>query len=368
LHFDDERLNLYFREELFKNSKEVNEYIVKMWNKTVGKQDLVIVAGDVSMTLDGLSMLNECNGEKWLVKGNYDININDESGKGTAKYEINDKILSRYFEKIVDELEVKIDGKIFYINHFPTNAKTNVFNICGHIHKLFLVQRNIINISADANNFIPLSEEKILFLHNAIKKFYDANVFIGEAIANVANRKGEIVVLRAPEEYEFVDSELNESIFLFLAGPASGCENWQEEFIEKIKKELKDIKTNRNIVICSPRRLEKPKDFIYEQQVDWETKYLNKSSKHGCVVFWFAKETEKIPGRSFARTSRFEAGEWFAKGQTIPGFTMIMGRENGFEGFEYIGSRLKSIDEKFKPISDKKEMIEKIVEIIKKMI
>ena len=116
LHFQDERLNLYARDLMFKNSKDVDDYIIKIWNEKITNEDLVIVVGDVSMTKDGLNNLKKLNGEKWIVKGNYDVSI--ENG-GTAKYEISDEILSEYFTKVVDELELEIGGEIVYINHYP---------------------------------------------------------------------------------------------------------------------------------------------------------------------------------------------------------------------------------------------------------
>jgi len=365
LHINDSRLNLYSRDLVFKDAKEVNEHIIKVWNETVGKDDLVYLLGDISMDREGLEILGQLNGDKILIKGNYDISVEDG---GTAKYEINDKILSKYFTKVVNDLEIEIGGEKVYLNHFPTNARADVFNIVGHIHGCWKVCRNMVNVGLDAWHFTPVSEDLIKFQMNGIRVHYDQNVYAGELTANIDHRKGEVKILRAPE-YDNVETfEESKDVVVFLAGPAQGCENWQEEFMEKIQEELKDVKTNKNIVLCNPRRLEKPKNFIYEEQVNWEAKFLEKSAKQGLIVFWFAKETEKIPGRSFARTSRFEIGEWFAKGQTIPGFKMIVGRESGFEGFEYIENRLKSVDDKFEPNTTKKEMIEEIVETIKKMI
>ena len=74
-HFNDERLNLYARDLLFKNANEVNKHIIKTWNETVGKNDLVYHLGDISMDREGLDILNQLNGEKILIKGNYDINV-----------------------------------------------------------------------------------------------------------------------------------------------------------------------------------------------------------------------------------------------------------------------------------------------------
>jgi calcineurin-like phosphoesterase family protein len=361
IHFQDDRLNLYGRDLMFKNSQEVDEYVIDMWNKTIDKKDLVILVGDVSMTKEGLDNLDKLNGEKWLVKGNYDISVEDG---GTAKYEISDKILSKYFTKIVDDLELEIGGEIVYINHFPTNARSNSFNITGHIHGTWKVQRNMVNVGVDAWHFVPVSEDLIKFQMNGIRVHYDQNVYAGELKANIENRKGEIRVLRAPE-YDITEN--NDDVIIFLAGPIQGAPEWQEEFIEKIQKELKDIKTNKNIIICSPRRLKKD-NFVYEQQVDWETYYLDKASKQGIIVFWLAKEIEKIEGRSYAQTTRFEIGEWWSKGQEIKDFTIIIGAQKSFDGLKYITKKFTEIYPKFQMISKVDDMINEIVEKIKEKI
>ena len=181
LHFGDDRLYLYGRDILFDNSKEVDNFIIKNWNKVVKKDDLVIVVGDVSLTKTGLKNLNKLNGEKWLIKGNYDTSKKDG---GTAKFDITDDLLSEYFTKVVDELEINIGKEKVYINHYPTNGKKDMFNIVGHIHGTWKVQRNMINVGVDAWHFTPVSEKQIKFQMNGIKKHYDENVFAGELNAN----------------------------------------------------------------------------------------------------------------------------------------------------------------------------------------
>jgi len=359
MHFQDERLNLYGRDLMFENSKEVDKYIIKRWNETISDNDLVIVVGDISMTKDGLDILKKLNGEKWLVKGNYDIS--EENG-GTAKYDISDDKLSKYFTKVVDELEVDINGEKVFINHFPTNAKTDRFNIVGHIHGTWKVQRNMINVGVDAWHFVPVSEDLIKFQMNGIRVHYDQNVYAGELNSNTLNRKGGIKILRSPV-YDI--TSFDDDIVVFLAGPIQGTSEWQEEFIEKIQKELKDIKLKRNVIISSPRRLEKSDDFVYDEQVNWESFYLDKASKQGIIVFWLAKETEKVEGRSYAQTTRFEIGEWWSKGQVIDDFSIIIGANKDFDGLKYITKKFTDTYSKFKMISSIDDMITEIVNQIK---
>ncbi len=364
-HFDDDRLNLYGRDLVFKNSKEVDEHIIQRCNEIIPKDATLYHLGDVSMTLEGLENINkiECK-KKILIKGNYDIS---KDNGGTSKFEITDKILLKYFDEVYDDLEIKIGDEMIYLNHFPVNIREDVFNICGHIHGLWKCCRNGVNVGVDCWHFTPVSEELIKFQINGVRNHYDQNVYVDELVANINHRRGEVKVLRAPDYDKVATFEENPDLYIFLAGPAQGCKNWQEEFIEKIKNGLKDVKLTKNVVLCTPRRLEKPKDFNYEQQVEWESCYLNKAGEQGFIVFWFAKETEKIDGRSFARTSRFEIGEWFAKSlhsQT----TIVLGRENGFEGFDYIENRFKSRDDKFKIATTESEMIKNILSEIKEKI
>ena len=357
-------MNLYSRDLLFKNSKEVDDFIVKKWNETVGKDDLVIVVGDVSMTREGLENLNRCNGEKYLVKGNYD---NSSEDGGTAKYEINDKILSKYFSQITDFLKVRINGEEVYINHYPTNAKENCFNIVGHIHGTWKVQRNMVNVGCDAWHFTPVSEELIKFQMNGIRVHYDQNVFAGELNASIKNRVGVVKVLRAPEYDKVSTFEENEDVVVFLAGPIQGAEEWQESFADKIQKEFKETKLRKNIVIASPRRLIKPdKDkFDYDEQVDWESFYLDKASKQGVIVFWMPVASEKIEGRSYAQTTRFEIGEWWAKGQKIDNFSIVVGAQKDFDGRRYVEKKFKEKYENFELHSNEKQIIGEIVKQIK---
>ena len=206
---------------MFKNANEVNEYIVKRWNETVGENDIVYHLGDISMDAKGLEILSRLKGEKILIRGNYDTSV---SKGGTAKYEISDKILSKYFTKIVDELEVEIGGEKVYLNHYPTNARADVMNICGHIHGIFKVSRNLINCGVDIWHFTPVSEDLIEFQIGGIRKYYDQNCFPGELLANVKNRKGEIRVLRAPEKNIVADFVEYESVVVFFAGCIQGIE------------------------------------------------------------------------------------------------------------------------------------------------
>lgn len=120
---------------------------------------------------------------------------------------------------------------------------------------------------------------------------------------------------------------------VFLAGPIQGAVDWQSEAIKIMQAKGNDI------IIASPRRASFEKDFKYDEQVDWETHFLNEAAEKGVIVFWLAKEHEHIAGRDYAQTSRFELAEWKVKHQ-LQGVKLVVGIEPGFSGERYIRKRL----------------------------
>jgi len=133
----------------------------------------------------------------------------------------------------------------------------------------------------------------------------------------------------------FLETELP---VIFLAGPITSAPNWQETAIKYL------LSNKSDIVVASPRRQTregKPLDFtdeMFDEQVDWETYYLNKAAKNGTILFWLAKEAIPHPQRSYAQTTRFELAEWKTKYQQQK-FNLCLGIENGFTGAKYIKRR-----------------------------
>lgn len=172
-HFGDDRLNLYHRDLLFDNVELVDDYMKLKWNQIVRRDDTVYHLGDVAMNEKSLEVVKELNGKKILILGNYDRDIDQD-------------ILRKYFDNILKTkmFELK-NGETVHLVHEPTECQQVTLNICGHIHGLWQVQRNTINVGVDAWNFTPVSEDLIIWKINAIRKYYDDNVFAGELECNV---------------------------------------------------------------------------------------------------------------------------------------------------------------------------------------
>ena len=111
-----------------------------------------------------------------LVVGNYDEDKLD--------------LLGNYFDNMYESYTMTdlVQGSAVYLNHYPTKCLPQIgyelspnykidFAITGHIHGLWKVQPNMVNVGVDAWHFKPVSETEIDFCMNACKKFYDKNVF-----------------------------------------------------------------------------------------------------------------------------------------------------------------------------------------------
>lgn len=167
-HLNETRIgdfNPFYRP--FQSVDEQNNTIIDNMNKFVKKDDSLYVLGDVAMDEEGVSLLDKINCEnKTLIIGNYDEDKLD--------------LLKPYFSEMKDELTLKVGDLDCYLNHYPVNHVEDKFNITGHIHGLWKVRDNMVNVEVDAWHFRPVSEKEILFVHNAlVKGFYDDNVFAG---------------------------------------------------------------------------------------------------------------------------------------------------------------------------------------------
>ena len=75
------------------------------------------------------------------------------------------------------DVTIEIYDKKYYLNHYPANCIDKEFSITGHIHSLWKVQKNMINVVIDAWHYFPVSEKEINFIRIACEKYYDKNVF-----------------------------------------------------------------------------------------------------------------------------------------------------------------------------------------------
>jgi len=168
-HFGENRFNILQRP--FTDPEEHCEILVKNYNSLVKEEDLVYVLGDVFYEKSDVNhyekYLRKLNGRKTLIKGNHDRKIKNE-------------VFSKYFNKIVEDgegIDVEILGEKFYLTHYPSTGKLDIFNLVGHVHAAWKVQTNCLNVGVDVNFLYPMPLTTISFYKNAVMNFYDSDTF-----------------------------------------------------------------------------------------------------------------------------------------------------------------------------------------------
>lgn len=121
--------SIAFDNRPFLSVEEMNHELIRRWNDVVDPGDLTYILGDMfwCKTCEALPVLDQLNGQKILVRGNHD--------------RCNDGKFLRKFEKVVDYLEVKDDGRQLVLCHYPIPCFKNHYygwkHLYGHVHSSF---------------------------------------------------------------------------------------------------------------------------------------------------------------------------------------------------------------------------------------
>jgi calcineurin-like phosphoesterase family protein len=182
-HIGDERLDILGRKPPFLDVHDFTYKVLTNLNECVTKDDTLFVNGDLCYNAKEniagmgvrsiLASLPKCK-RKYLIRGNHDRHISDE-------------VFKEYFDEVVPEgkgIDVIVDGLLCYVTHYPTQAKSDRFNLVGHIHGAWKVQKNMLNVGIDAHHFYPINEKQVRFYYEAVCKFYDDDVWVSNHSAN----------------------------------------------------------------------------------------------------------------------------------------------------------------------------------------
>lgn len=149
----------------FSSVKEMDETIIKNWNRTVGKNDTVYVLGDFTMLKNSQSAndyIENLNGKIFFLKGNHDHWMKNYD------FSNNNRIfnLGSYHEESLSQRK-------FILCHYPflewNHFYRGSYHLHGHQHNSKEynednIKNNIrrYDVGVDANNFTPVSVEKII--------------------------------------------------------------------------------------------------------------------------------------------------------------------------------------------------------------
>lgn len=151
----------------FKDYREMDNILIDNWNKTIKDKDEVYILGDLTMGDPDIvdRYLSRMNGRKYLIRGNHDYFANIYNGNQLIW--------------IKDYYELKHNKEYIILCHYPFNEWNRSYHGSLHLHghqhnhsDYNLDQRknnkNRYDVGVDANDFKPISLDKIL-------KFFRSN-------------------------------------------------------------------------------------------------------------------------------------------------------------------------------------------------
>lgn len=128
LHIDHANV-LGFDNRPFKDVEEMNNELIRRWNDVVSDGDLVYILGDMFWCAPkkAMTIMEQLNGQKILVKGNHD--------------RWHDSKFDKMFVKIDEYIETEDNGRKIVLCHYPIPCFKNHFygwtHLYGHVHNSF---------------------------------------------------------------------------------------------------------------------------------------------------------------------------------------------------------------------------------------
>ena len=150
----------------FADVEQMNVALIQNWNSCVNYDDEIYILGDF-MFKDGIkanNLLQRLNGKKYLIKGNHDRFIEEET------------FIKSNFEWIKDYYVLNYQRTKIVLFHYPIVEWDGYFkdtiHLHGHVHncmrsadqqkRVSVLGKKAVNVGVDVNNFKPISIEKII--------------------------------------------------------------------------------------------------------------------------------------------------------------------------------------------------------------
>ncbi len=162
-HFNHKNIIKYCNRP-FEDIEEMNDYIIKQWNKMVKIEDIVYHLGDLVLgnSIEAEKVLIQLNGIKYLIKGNHD--------------HFRNSFYEKCGFKILKNAPIVLDEYKIILSHKPipdTMIIKDYINVHGHIHTKtleecfesynpkFYKKASHINISCDITEFKVVSVKQL---------------------------------------------------------------------------------------------------------------------------------------------------------------------------------------------------------------
>lgn len=149
-HFFHANIITYCRRP-FDNMRSMNEELEARWNAAIQPDDVVYHLGDFALAdpkyaWDLGQLFKRLHGTKFLIKGSHD--------RGNLELPWKDII---YDHILLDGVLLIHDGEQY--ERRRTIERSNQLTFCGHVHAIWQVKANKLNVGVDTNHFRPWAWE-----------------------------------------------------------------------------------------------------------------------------------------------------------------------------------------------------------------
>ena len=167
----------------FKTIEDMNNFIIKLWNNQVNKNDIIYHIGDfVNYNhKDNLSYevcfdyVKKINAKVILILGNNEKRLLEQKFNNDFDSFKSYLLNKGFYDVVKDGLELELLGNKLYLTHQPKDHKSGVINLFGHIHGCGFVKRYGFNVGVD-NHYLSLFSEDEIERLIAYLPLYDENV------------------------------------------------------------------------------------------------------------------------------------------------------------------------------------------------
>ncbi|WLC59008.1 metallophosphoesterase family protein [Leuconostoc carnosum] len=145
LYFDKSRADSLRALGIEPTIENMDEYLEKKWNETIGNEDTVYFLGDLGMFSKKqafVAQLVRLNGQKIFFKGNHD---HSDQLKAALK-----EPATQLIEVVETAKILKINGHTVWLSHYAIDVPYPLISVHGHIHEAEYRSAGMVNVSLDS--------------------------------------------------------------------------------------------------------------------------------------------------------------------------------------------------------------------------
>lgn len=157
-HFSHKRIQYFEANNRsgFETVRDMDDYMIKAWNKVVKKDDTVYHLGDFALAPKSRKkeIMEQLNGYKIVIRGNHDAGPIHMKEIGFDEV-YNWMTLKLIREELPDKRLLLVHDSDKFLNRRVDNIID--FILCGHVHSNWKCKQNAVNVGVDVWDFLPIT-------------------------------------------------------------------------------------------------------------------------------------------------------------------------------------------------------------------